>query len=251
MREAESTRKVLVLGATSAIAMATMRIYAARGCVFYLVGRNEERLRTVASDLQVRGGSATHVCVLDLDDTGKHEAMLRDADERMDGIDVVLIAHGVLGEQAAAEQDYGRAEQVFRTNLLSAVSLITWLANYFTARKRGTIAVISSVAGDRGRKMNYVYGASKAGLSAFLQGVRNRVDRLGVHVLTIKPGFVATPMTAHMPGGILFATPERVARGIVRAIDRRKDVVYLPGFWRAIMGVVKSIPEPIFKRLNV
>jgi decaprenylphospho-beta-D-erythro-pentofuranosid-2-ulose 2-reductase len=249
--ESDTPQKVLVLGATSAIAIATMRIYAGRGAAFYLVARSEEKLRIVASDLQVRGASAAHTCVLDLDDTSRHEPMLRDADEQLHGYDVALIAHGVLGEQSAAEQDYGTAEQVFRTNLLSAVSLITWLANYFAARQRGTIAVISSVAGDRGRKLNYVYGASKAGLSAFLQGVRNRVDRLGVHVLTMKPGFVSTPMTAHMQGGILFATPERVARGIVHAIDHRKDVVYLPGFWRLIMGIVKSIPEPIFKRLNL
>ena len=99
--------------------------------------------------------------------------------------------------------------------------------------------------------MNYVYGTSKAALTTFLQGVRNRVDREGVHVLTIKPGFVATPMTAHMAAGPLFATPERVARGIVRAIDHRRDVVYVPGFWRVIMSIVTAIPERIFKRLNV
>jgi decaprenylphospho-beta-D-erythro-pentofuranosid-2-ulose 2-reductase len=243
--------KVLVLGATSAIAIAVMRLYATRSASFYLIARNEEKLSTVASDLQVRGASQVRTCVMDLDDTVHHRPMLEEADRTLGGIDIALIAHGVLGDQKAAEADYSLVEQAFRTNLLSPVSLVTWLANCFGERKRGTIAVISSVAGDRGRAMNYVYGATKSGISAFLQGVRNRVDRLGVNVITIKPGFVATPMTAHLPGGILFATPERVARGIVNAIDRRRDVVYVPGYWRLIMWVVRSIPERIFKRLNV
>ena len=177
--------------------------------------------------------------------------MLAEADRLLGGIDVALIAHGVLGDQSAAEKDFGVAERAFQTNLLSPVSLVTWLANYFADRKSGTIAVISSVAGDRGRKSNYVYGATKSGISAFVQGVRNRVDRLGVNVLTIKPGFVATPMTAHLPGGLLFASPEDVARGIAKAIDRRKDVVYVPAYWRPILWIVRSIPERIFKRLDL
>lgn len=243
--------KLLVLGATSAIAMATMRLYARRGASFYLVARNEEKLALVAADVQVRGAAAVHTGVMDLDRTEYHTALLQDAHEKLQGIDAALIAHGVLGDQAAAEQDYRVAEQVIRTNLLSSVSLVTWLANYFVAQKRGTIAVISSVAGDRGRKTNYVYGTTKAALSTFLQGVRNRVDRVGVNVITIKPGFVATPMTAHLPGGTLFATPQAIATGIAAAIDRRKDVVYLPGFWWWIMSAVRLLPERVFKRLNV
>lgn len=243
--------KILALGATSAIGMATLRIYAERGAALYLVGRNAEKLAVVAGDLQVRGASAVETCVMDLDDTARHDAMLREAAQKLQGIDVALLAHGVLGDQAAAEAEYAVAEKVLRTNLLGPISLITWLANYFVEQKRGTLAVISSVAGDRGRKLNYVYGTSKAGLSAFLQGVRNRVDRLGVKVITIKPGFVATPMTAHLKGGILFATPEKVGRGIAKAIDKGRDVVYVPGYWRVIMGVIRLVPERIFKRLNV
>jgi decaprenylphospho-beta-D-erythro-pentofuranosid-2-ulose 2-reductase len=169
----------------------------------------------------------------------------------MGGIDLALIAHGVLGDQQKAQADYAAAEAVLRTNFLSAVSLVTWLANYFENQKRGTLAVISSVAGDRGRKSNYVYGASKGALNVFLDGVRNRIDRSGVNVLTIKPGFVATPMTAHLPKGPLFASPETVAQGIVRAIKGRKDVVYVPGFWAVIMLIIRSIPEAIFKKLNL
>ena len=143
------------------------------------------------------------------------------------------------------------AEAILRTNFLSAVSLITWLANYFEASKQGTLAVISSVAGDRGRKSNYVYGASKGALNIFLDGVRNRIDRAGVNVLTIRPGFVDTPMTAHIPKGPLFASPAQVAEGILAAVERRKDVVYLPGFWRPIMFLIRNIPERVFKKMNL
>jgi decaprenylphospho-beta-D-erythro-pentofuranosid-2-ulose 2-reductase len=244
-------KNILVLGATSSIAIATMRWYAARGAKFYLVARNKEKLRVVAADLQVRGAAEVHTCVLDLDNTDRHALMLEDADSKLQGIGIALIAHGVLGDQAEAEQDYRAAERVLRTNVLSSISLITWLANYFVAKQSGTIAAISSVAGDRGRKSNYVYGTSKAALTTFLQGVRNRVDREGVNVLTIKPGFVATPMTAHLPQGILFATPEKVAQGIARAIEQHKDVVYIPKFWRVIMAVIRVLPESVFKGLNV
>ena len=134
---------------------------------------------------------------------------------------------------------------------MSPVSLITWLANYFEASHQGTLAVISSVAGDRGRKSNYVYGASKGALNIFLDGVRNRIDRSGVHVLTIKPGFVATPMTAHLPQNALFATPAKVAAGIFKAVEKRKDVVYVPAFWALIMLILRMIPRRIFKKLNV
>jgi decaprenylphospho-beta-D-erythro-pentofuranosid-2-ulose 2-reductase len=162
-----------------------------------------------------------------------------------------FLAHGVLGDQAEAEKNYAAAEAILRTNFLSAVSLVTWLANYFESERRGAIAVISSVAGDRGRKSNYVYGASKGGLDIFLDGVRNRIDRAGVHVLTIKPGFVATPMTAHLPKNALFAEPARVAKHIVRAIEKRKDVAYVPPFWALIMLVVRNIPRRIFKKMNM
>jgi short-subunit dehydrogenase len=244
-------RPMLVLGATSAIAIATMRIYAARGAKFYLVARNPEKLAVVAADLKVRGAAEVFSCAHDLDDAEYHPTLLQDAHEKLQGIGVALVAHGVLGDQYAAERDYRTAEQVLHTDLLSPISLITWLANYFSARGSGTIVAISSVAGDRGRKTNYVYGTAKAGLTTFLQGVRNRIDREGVNVITVKPGFVATPMTAHLERGILFADPGAVADGIARAIDGHKDVVYVPGYWRAIMTLARMVPEGIFKRLNI
>ncbi|HEX3986559.1 MAG TPA: SDR family oxidoreductase [Acidobacteriaceae bacterium] len=243
--------RVLALGATSAIAEATLRRMAEEGASFFLVARNAAKLAAVSADLVTRGAAVAVGEVADLDDTAGHPALLSRAVGALGGLDIALLAHGVLGDQPRAEQDYRAAEAVLRTNFLSAVSLVTWLANYFEAERRGTIAVISSVAGDRGRKSNYVYGASKGGLNVFLDGVRNRIDRAGVQVLTIKPGFVATPMTAHLPRNALFAQPAEVARYVLRGIDRRRDVVYAPPFWGLIMLVVRSIPGRIFKRLNL
>jgi decaprenylphospho-beta-D-erythro-pentofuranosid-2-ulose 2-reductase len=239
------------LGATSSIAIATMRRLATPQTRFMLVARNTRKLSAVAQDLLTRGAASAETWVADLDDTAAHPEMLNTAVERLGEIDLALIAHGVLGDQAAAEADYATAASILQTNFLSAVSLITWLANYFQARRSGTLAVISSVAGDRGRKSNYVYGASKGGLNVFLDGVRNRLDRDGVHVMTIKPGFVSTPMTAHIPQNALFASPEQVARGIIGALERRRDLVYIPWFWAGIMLLIRAIPRRFFKKLNL
>lgn len=244
-------KKVLVLGATSAMAQATVRLLAARGASLYLVGRNAERLEAVAQDARTRGSAKVATEALDLDDVAQHEALVERATTALGGLDGALLAHGILGDQEASQRSYAEAEKVFRTNFLSAVSLLTPLANRFEAQKAGTLVVISSVAGDRGRQSNYIYGASKGALSVFLQGLRNRLARSGVAVVTVKPGFVDTPMTADMKKNALFASPEKVARGILRAADKRRNEVYLPGFWRLIMFIIRSIPEGIFKRLKL
>jgi short-subunit dehydrogenase len=205
----------------------------------------------VAQDLLTRGALAVDTWIMDLDDTTAHPEMLASAAERLGRIDLALIAHGVLGDQQAAEADFEVAAAILHTNFISAVSLLTWLGNYFQAQRGGTLAVISSVAGDRGRKSNYVYGASKGALNVFLAGLRNRIDRDGVHVLTIKPGFVATPMTAHVPHNALFASPDQIAQGILKAVHRRRDVAYLPWFWFWIMLLVRAIPNRFFKKMNM
>jgi decaprenylphospho-beta-D-erythro-pentofuranosid-2-ulose 2-reductase len=240
-----------VLGATSSIAMAFDRLIATSDTHFFLVARNRVKLEAVARDLLTRGAGSVVIEETDLDDTSIQPALLEAAVTSLGEIDLALIAHGVLGEQADAQARYAATEKILNTNLLSPISLITWLANYFEEKKNGTLAVISSVAGDRGRKSNYVYGASKGALNIFLDGVRNRIDRAGVQVLTIRPGFVATPMTDHLPRGPLFATPAQVARGILHAMQRRKDVAYVPGFWAPIMFVIRGIPEAIFKNLDL
>ena len=244
-------RTVLALGATSAIAQATLRLFAERGAAFVLVARNAENLNAVAADLRTRGAVSVTTHVMDLDDTAAHPAMLEAAAQALGVIELALLAHGILGDQSEAQASYPAAEAILGTNFMAPVSMITWLANYFEETRQGTLAVISSVAGDRGRKSNYVYGASKGALNIFLEGLRNRIDRDGVQVLTIKPGFVATPMTAHVPHNALFASPDQVAGGILKAIKRRRDVAYVPWFWSSIMFLVRAIPNRRFKKMNL
>ena len=247
----QTPRKILVLGATSGIAEATCRIWAAQGASLFLVARNADKLAAVANDLRARGASYVDTAVADLDDTDQHPQLLAHAVNSLTGMDIAYLAHGILGDQAEAERDFNAAAQILYTNLMAPVSLLTWLANFCVQRRSGVLAVISSVAGDRGRKSNYVYGASKAGLSAFLGGLRNRVDREGVTVLTIKPGPTKTAMTAGMPKSDKFADVDSVAESIVNAIDKRRDVLYVPIQWGPIMWVIRSIPERIFKKQNL
>lgn len=242
--------RTLVVGATSAIAQATARHLAARGDQLFLVARNEAKLVAVVQDLRARG-TVVHSAVADLNDFSRHEALLDEAAGALGGLDVVLIAYGTLSDQRAGEQRYEVAEAELRTNFLSVVSLLTPLANRFEAERGGVIAVISSVAGDRGRGSNYLYGTAKGALSLFLQGLRNRLHPAGVRVVTIKPGFVDTPMTADIKKNALFAAPDTVARGIVKALEGGREVVYLPGMWRPIMFLIRALPEPLFKRLKL
>jgi decaprenylphospho-beta-D-erythro-pentofuranosid-2-ulose 2-reductase len=244
-------RKILVLGATSGIAEATCRIWATQGASLFLVARNAQKLAAVAADLRTRGASYVDTAVADLDDTDNHPELLAHAVNSLTGMDIAYLAHGILGDQAEAEQDFNAAAQIIYTNYMAPVSLLTWLANFCVQRHAGTLAVLSSVAGDRGRKSNYLYGSSKAGLSAFLAGLRNRVDREGVHVLTIKPGPTRTAMTAAMPKSEKFADVDSVAESIVSAIDKRRDILYVPFQWQPIMFVIRNIPERIFKKLNL
>jgi len=244
-------RKILVLGATSGIAEATCRIWASQGASLFLVARNAEKLAAVAADLKTRGASYVDTAVADLDDTDQHPDLLAHAINSLTGMDIAYLAYGILGDQTEAERDFNTAAQILHTNFVAPVSLLTWLANFCVQRRAGTLAVISSVAGDRGRKSNYLYGSSKAGLSAFLGGLRNRVDREGVTVLTIKPGPVKTAMTTNMPKSEKFADVESVAESIVSAIDKRKDILYVPFQWQPIMFIIRNIPERIFKKLNL
>lgn len=243
--------KILVLGATSGIAEATCRIWAAQGANLFLVARSADKLATIAADLKVRGAAFVDTATADLDDLTAHPQLLAHAVTQLGGLDLAYIALGILGDQPRAEADTAHAEQILHTNLTAPVSLLTWLSNFMVKQGQGTLAVLSSVAGDRGRKSNYVYGASKAGLTAFVDGLRNRIDRLGVHVITIKPGPVKTAMTAGMKGSEKFADPNKVAKSIAAAVAAGKDTLYVPGIWQPIMLVIRNIPESIFKKLNL
>jgi decaprenylphospho-beta-D-erythro-pentofuranosid-2-ulose 2-reductase len=240
---------MLVIGATSAIAEATERVLAARGDALYLVGRDEKMLGEIGADLTVRGSPRVAIESLDANDLGAHEAMLERAESFLGGIDIALIAYGTLPDQKRCESSVELTVRELHTNAISVVALLTRLANRMEQRRAGIIAVISSVAGDRGRGSNYVYGSAKALVTAFLSGLRQRLRPCGVAVVTIKPGFVDTPMTAAFRKGLLWAKPERIARGIVRALDRKRSLVYLPWFWRPIMFVVRALPESVFIRL--
>ncbi len=239
--------KVLILGATSAIAQAAARVWAKRGDELFLVGRNGERLSAVADDLRTRGGKALTLAQ-DLNDDSLHEGLVENVLMAMGSIDVVLLAQGVLGDAGERDRNPAAAELILRTNLVSPVRLLTLLSPKL--RAGACIAAISSVAGERGRAKVGVYGASKAGLDSFLSALRQRLASRGVRVLTVKPGFVDTPLTATMKKSALFSSPASVGRGIVRAIDRKKDVVYLPWFWGLVMRIVRAIPETVFKRMS-
>jgi short-subunit dehydrogenase len=244
-------KKILIIGATSAIAKATARLWATNGEHIYLVGRNGESLDTIAADLRVRGAASTQFSVHDMNDFDQHAAVLDAADVALGGIDIVLIAHGTLGDQKACEQNFTIALEQINTNAISAISLLTHLANRFEAKRHGSIVVISSVAGDRGRQSNYVYGTAKGALTIFLQGLRQRLHKSGVQVLTIKPGFVDTPMTTSFKKGLLWAKPEKIAHSICRAIEKRSDVVYAPWFWGVVMSAIRAVPEWVFKRIAI
>jgi short-subunit dehydrogenase len=244
-------RRVLVLGATSAIAQHAARRFAADGDALFLVGRRGDRLATIADDLRVRGASRIETRACDLDRLEVHGELVALAEESLGGLDIALLAHGTLPDQKACEADFAKAHAALLNNFLSPTSLLTHLANVFERRRAGCIAVITSVAGDRARGSNYVYGTAKGAVTLFLQGLRSRLFEAGVAVVTIKPGWVDTPMTAHMKKNPLFASAASVGGGVYRAIVARRDVVHLPWFWRGIMWVFNSVPEALFKRLKL
>jgi short-subunit dehydrogenase len=236
-------KKILIIGATSAIAEATARIWAREKHRFFLIARNGARLESLAADLVVRGAESTDTLQQDLDELDRHSGALDRAAEFLGEIDIVLIAHGTLADQAACEQDVTKVLPEFHTNAISVISLLTHLANRLENQGHGSIAVISSVAGDRGRKSNYVYGAAKGAVTIFLQGMRQRLLPRGIHVMTVKPGLVDTPMTRDFSKGLLWASPDTIGRIIADGVARGRQVVYAPSFWRWIMAGIRWLPE--------
>lgn len=245
--DARHTPRILVLGATSAIAAEVAHLYAARGARLHLVGRNGAKLADVAARCQ---GAEVTTQQADFAELDRCSDVVATALATLGGVDVALIAHGDLGDQRAAEASFDEAERIFRINLLGAVALIVPLANHLEAARGGALAVITSVAGERGRPRNYTYGAAKGALTLYLQGVRSRLFAAGVTVTTIKLGPVDTPMTVDHEKNALFATAPRVAADIVSAIDRGAGEVHVPKFWGAIMPVVRNLPERVFQRLS-
>lgn len=244
-------KKILIIGANSSIAQAIIRELAKEPSSFFLVGRNPEKLQNLEQDLKVRGVTHLKSLVSDLSILPQHDDILSQALSFLGSLDIVLLAHGQLSDQALAEKNVGYALEQMNINFLSYVSLLTLLANIFEEQKKGSIAVISSVAGDRGRPSNYLYGTAKGALSLFLQGLRARLAKYNVSVLTIKPGMIETPMTAHLPSGPLFVSPKTVAKDVVSALKKKREIIYTPSYWRYIMTIICSIPERYFKQLSL
>ena len=244
---------VIILGATSAMARAVADQLAEKGTRLLLAGRDVAELQRLADDVRLRHGGVCEAAPFDAGDFASHvdfyASCVKQLDDRVDG---VVWCVGDMPEQADAAADFAVAKRTIETNYTAAVSVLGIVANDFEARKAGWIAALGSVAGDRGRQSNYVYGSAKSALAAYLQGLRNRLHHAGVHVLTVKPGFVDTAMTwGLVTDSPLTVSPERAAATIVRALRRRKNIVYVPWRWRIIMAIIRAIPEWLFKRLRM
>lgn len=243
--------KIVILGALSGMATETARIYAARGADFGLLGASSERLADLAADLKVRGAGKIRTLVADLSAGESCESIIDEFADEMGGIDLLILAYGILGDQTRARREPQYTSHILTTNFTSAA---LWL---LAAAKRvdgnGTIAVFSSVAGDRGRQSNYVYGSAKAGLTVFAQGMAHEFAATGPRVIIIKPGFVITQMTEGMKrSGPLWIGARRAARIVAAAIDQKRGpVVYVPGIWRWIMMIIRLVPAPIFHRTRL
>jgi len=244
-------KKILIIGATSAIAKETARLYATQGATLYLIARNEEKLSTLENDLKVRGAADVYSEKFEAELFQLHEILIDKAFKILEQVDLVLLAHGSLPDQKACEKNFELTMNELNTNSVGTISLLTHIANKLEKQKSGCVAVITSVAGDRGRPSNYIYGAAKGMVSIFLQGLRARLFKSGSHVVDVKPGFVDTPMTADFDKGMLWSKPKVIAKDIVTAVAKRKNIVYTPYFWKLIMFIIKLIPEFVFKRLNL
>lgn len=246
---AENGLRVAIFGATSGIAEEVARRYAETGARLVLVARNPDALVARAGDLEVRGAAEVATLAYDFDEVESAVAAAKEAWDRFGGLDVALIAYGLLPDQAALQRDVQGAEQALMVNFVTPALMVETLAGCFEMQRSGAIAVITSVAGDRGRASNYIYGAAKGGLQRYVEGLRHRLHAARVAVVDIRPGFVRTKMTAHLErDGPLWADPGKVADDIVAAIEKRRSVVYTPGLWAWIMLIVRSVPRPLFHR---
>lgn len=244
-------KRVFVYGATSAIAQKVQRIYAGKGNELFLVARSSDKLESVASDLRSRGKSPIHTFVSDALDFPSHQQAIEAAYADMGGVDIFLIAHGTLPDQEAMKNDAETTVHEFAINATSVINLSTLIATRLEEQGKGTLAVISSVAGERGRKALYTYSAAKSAVTEFLSGLRQRFSGNDkIKIITLKPGIIESPMTAHLPKSPLMADSGKAGQLIYDAIEKGKEVAYVPGFWKPIMGVIKTIPEGIFKKLE-
>ena len=251
-----SPLRVIILGATSGIAFATARLYAAEGAALLLAGRDAARLNAVARDLQARGAAAAIPFTADFVAEADPSARLTEMAAALGGVDHILLAYGSLGDQAAETEDRTRAAHSFAVNFSSPALWILAGANLIERQGHGSLVVLGSVAGDGGRRANYVYGAAKAGLATLVEGIAHRFGRSdgprGLRAVIVKPGPTRTAMTAGMQrDGPLWAEPAEVAALVRRAAERGGSVVYAPSRWRWIMLVIRNMPANIFNKMNI
>jgi decaprenylphospho-beta-D-erythro-pentofuranosid-2-ulose 2-reductase len=240
---------VLILGASSDMAVAMASKFAAAGYDLQLAARASSRLTPLQSDLTTRYPISCTLYEFDAGETRQHAPFFNALAPKPD---VTICVFGYLGDQQVAESDWAECHRILSVNYTGAVSILNLVANHYATQGKGTIAGISSVAGERGRQSNYFYGSAKAGFTAYLAGLRNRLFPRGVHVLTVKPGFVYTRMTEGMPlPALLTATPEKVADKVYRAIGKKSNTIYVKGAWRWIMLIIRNIPEFLFKKLKM
>jgi len=239
----------LILGATSDMALAIGRKFGSKGFSLTLAARNVKKLKAIQSDLQIRYRVAVHIAHFDALEVSSHAAFYAALPEKPD---IVFCVFGLLGDHLKAESDWQTCEQILVSNFVGAVSILNVVANDMQERKTGIIVGISSVAGERGRQSNYFYGSAKAGFTTYLSGLRNRLAKFGVHVVTVKPGFVRTKMTDHVKTpDSLTSDPKKVADDVYQAVMKKRNVIYTKWIWRPIMYLIKTIPEPIFKNLRL
>ncbi len=242
-------KTILILGASSDIAKAIAKEYAQTGATLLLAGRNQKSLEIDANDLHIRYNIFATAFFFDATDFKSHQQFYETLPQKPN---IVICVFGFLGEQKEGEKDFLHAQKIIETNYTGCISILNIVANDFEQQREGTIIGISSVAGERGRQSNYLYGSAKAGFTAYLSGLRNRLFKSNVHVLTVKPGFVYTSMTENLKlPSLLTAKPEEVAKDILKAEQKKKNVIYTKWFWKYIMGIISSIPETIFKKLKL
>jgi short-subunit dehydrogenase len=240
---------VLILGASSDMAVAIAKKFAAAKYDIQLAARDVQRLQPLQSDLAIRHNVAVSLHEFDAERTETHQPFFQSLSPVPD---ITICVFGYLGQQQRAETDWEECRRILQVNYIGAVSILNIVATEYAEKGKGTIAGISSVAGERGRLSNYLYGSAKAGFTAYLSGLRNRLFHQKVHVLTVQPGFVYTRMTEGMPlPALLTARPEQVASAVYTGIVKEKNVIYIKWFWRWIMLIIRSIPEAIFKKLKL
>jgi len=242
---------IAVFGGTSRIARAIAQRWAEDGHAVWIGARDVEEAERIAADLRVKTGVNAVAGAFDALDTDAHPALVDGIEDAVGPLDCAVLAFGDMGAEDDDHSDFAAARRVIDVNFTGAASLAEAVAGRMSERGAGTIVGIGSVAGDRGRQSNYVYGSAKGAFALYLQGLRNRLFKQGVHVMTVKLGFVDTRMTWGLDTKIPVASPEQAARAIHDAVRRRVDTLYYPPFWRAIMGVIKTIPERAFKRLSL